>query len=74
MLFLGLENTDASSVLSNSLFGEMATINNAISFSSCKEPVEPLTLEEIADRCHCEEDVCSLSLSFFNFSLFTHAT
>lgn len=25
--------------------------------ASCKEPVEPLTLEEIADRCHCEEDI-----------------
>lgn len=25
--------------------------------SSCKEPVEPLTLDEVADRCHAPEDV-----------------
>jgi len=25
--------------------------------SSCKEPVEPLTIDEIADRCHCPEEV-----------------
>ena len=24
---------------------------------SCKDPAEPLTLEQIADRCHCPEDV-----------------
>jgi len=24
---------------------------------SCKDPAEPLTLDEIADRCHCPEDV-----------------
>lgn len=28
---------------------------------SCKEPVEPLTLEEIADRCHALEDVRTIS-------------
>jgi hypothetical protein len=27
----------------------------------CKEPVEPLTLDEIADRCHCPEEVLFLS-------------
>lgn len=26
---------------------------------SCKEPVEPLTLEEVAERCHAPEDVCT---------------
>lgn len=31
--------------------------NNLFCFS-CKEPVEPLTLEEVADRCHCSDDVC----------------
>ncbi|KAL6844862.1 hypothetical protein ACP4OV_025521 [Aristida adscensionis] len=25
--------------------------------ASCKDPVEPLTLAEIADRCHCPEDI-----------------
>ncbi|KAG9137433.1 hypothetical protein Leryth_020631 [Lithospermum erythrorhizon] len=25
--------------------------------ASCKEPVEPLTLDEIADRCHAPEDI-----------------
>jgi hypothetical protein len=29
---------------------------------SCKEPVEPLTLDEIADRCHCPDEVLFLSL------------
>lgn len=24
---------------------------------SCKEPVEPLTIDEIADRCHAPEEV-----------------
>jgi hypothetical protein len=24
---------------------------------SCKDPAEPLTIDEIADRCHCPEDV-----------------
>ncbi|KAG9450790.1 hypothetical protein H6P81_010755 [Aristolochia fimbriata] len=31
----------------------LAVLNEA----SCKEPVEPLTLDEIADRCHCPEDI-----------------
>ncbi|KAG5045422.1 hypothetical protein JHK86_014828 [Glycine max] len=31
----------------------LAVLNEA----SCKEPVEPLTLEEIADRCHAPEDI-----------------
>lgn len=31
----------------------LAVLNEA----SCKEPVEPLTLEEIADRCHALEDI-----------------
>ncbi|KAI4366539.1 hypothetical protein MLD38_022405 [Melastoma candidum] len=31
----------------------LAVLNEA----SCKEPVEPLTLEEVADRCHCPEDI-----------------
>lgn len=30
-------------------------------FFSCKEPVEPLTLDEVAERCHAEEDVCIVS-------------
>ncbi|KAK3130282.1 hypothetical protein QOZ80_6BG0491300 [Eleusine coracana subsp. coracana] len=25
--------------------------------ASCKDPVEPLTLDEIADRCHCPEEI-----------------
>ncbi|KAJ6335448.1 hypothetical protein OIU78_012141 [Salix suchowensis] len=25
--------------------------------ASCKEPVEPLTIEEVADRCHAPEDI-----------------
>ncbi|KAF7065934.1 hypothetical protein CFC21_072000 [Triticum aestivum] len=25
--------------------------------ASCKDPAEPLTLEQIADRCHCPEDI-----------------
>jgi glucose-6-phosphate isomerase len=25
--------------------------------ASCKDPPEPLTLEQIADRCHCPEDI-----------------
>ncbi|XP_015072797.1 glucose-6-phosphate isomerase 1, chloroplastic [Solanum pennellii] len=25
--------------------------------ASCKQPVEPLTLDEIAERCHCEDDI-----------------
>lgn len=24
---------------------------------SCKDPIEPLTLEEVAERCHAPEDV-----------------
>ncbi|KAH1262770.1 Glucose-6-phosphate isomerase 1, chloroplastic [Glycine max] len=31
----------------------LAVLNEA----SCKEPVEPLTLEEVADRCHAPEDI-----------------
>ncbi|CDP16221.1 unnamed protein product [Coffea canephora] len=31
----------------------LAVLNEA----SCKEPVEPLTLEEVADRCHASEDI-----------------
>ncbi|GAB4844920.1 glucose-6-phosphate isomerase [Ancistrocladus abbreviatus] len=31
----------------------LAVLNEA----SCKEPVEPLTIEQVADRCHCPEDV-----------------
>ncbi|KAF2291614.1 hypothetical protein GH714_026178 [Hevea brasiliensis] len=31
----------------------LAVLNEA----SCKEPVEPLTLEEVAERCHEEEDI-----------------
>lgn len=32
--------------------------NNELSMNfSCKEPVEPLTLDEIADRCHCPDEV-----------------
>ncbi|KAJ8771531.1 hypothetical protein K2173_026708 [Erythroxylum novogranatense] len=31
----------------------LAVLNEA----SCKEPVEPLTLEDVADRCHAPEDV-----------------
>jgi hypothetical protein len=28
-----------------------------VSLFSCKEPVEPLSLDEVADRCHAPEDV-----------------
>ncbi|WCJ24675.1 Glucose-6-phosphate isomerase [Euphorbia peplus] len=31
----------------------LAVLNEA----SCKDPVEPLTIEEVADRCHAEEDI-----------------
>ncbi|XP_024028805.1 glucose-6-phosphate isomerase 1, chloroplastic [Morus notabilis] len=31
----------------------LAVLNEA----SCKEPVEPLTLEEVAERCHAPEDI-----------------
>ncbi|CAJ1971688.1 unnamed protein product [Sphenostylis stenocarpa] len=31
----------------------LAVLNEA----SCKQPVEPLTLEEVADRCHAPEDI-----------------
>ncbi|XP_021740326.1 glucose-6-phosphate isomerase 1, chloroplastic-like [Chenopodium quinoa] len=31
----------------------LAVLNEA----SCKDPVEPLTIEEVADRCHCPEDI-----------------
>ncbi|CAH9121750.1 unnamed protein product [Cuscuta epithymum] len=31
----------------------LAVLNEA----SCKEPIEPLTLEELADRCHAHEDI-----------------
>ncbi|CAK7347232.1 unnamed protein product [Dovyalis caffra] len=31
----------------------LAVLNEA----SCKEPVEPLTLEEVADRCHAPQDI-----------------
>ncbi|KAL2340017.1 hypothetical protein Fmac_007957 [Flemingia macrophylla] len=31
----------------------LAVLNEA----SCKEPVEPLTLEDVADRCHVPEDI-----------------
>lgn len=31
----------------------LAVLNQA----SCKEPVEPLTIEEVAKRCHCPEDI-----------------
>lgn len=31
----------------------LAVLNEA----SCKEPVEPLTLEEIAYRCHASDDI-----------------
>ncbi|CAI0447967.1 unnamed protein product [Linum tenue] len=31
----------------------LAVLNEA----SCKDPVEPLTLEEVADRCHAPEDI-----------------
>ncbi|TQD93405.1 hypothetical protein C1H46_020994 [Malus baccata] len=31
----------------------LAVLNEA----SCKDPVEPLTLEEVADRCHATEDI-----------------
>ncbi|XP_048331849.1 glucose-6-phosphate isomerase 1, chloroplastic [Ziziphus jujuba] len=31
----------------------LAVLNEA----SCKEPVEPLTLDEVADRCHAPEDI-----------------
>ncbi|GMH00238.1 hypothetical protein Nepgr_002077 [Nepenthes gracilis] len=31
----------------------LAVLNEA----SCKEPVEPLTIEQVADRCHCPEDI-----------------
>lgn len=36
---------------------------------SCKEPVEPLTLEEVADRCHAPEDVYTAAppLPYINF-------
>lgn len=57
LFLLGLKNTDAILFPSSSLFGEMTASNYVISFSSCKQPVEPLTLEEIAERCHCEDDV-----------------
>ena len=34
--------------------------NPSFSACSCKDPVEPLTLDEIADRCHAPEEVtCS---------------
>jgi len=28
-----------------------------VSVFSCKDPIEPLTLEEVAERCHAPEDV-----------------
>ncbi|KAI8014318.1 hypothetical protein LOK49_LG05G03080 [Camellia lanceoleosa] len=31
----------------------LAVLNEA----SCKEPIEPLTLDEVADRCHAPEDI-----------------
>lgn len=34
---------------------------------SCKEPVEPLTLDEVAERCHAPEDVSSPYTHFMNF-------
>ena len=32
-------------------------VNCVFSVFSCKEPVEPLTLDELAERCHAPEDV-----------------
>lgn len=31
----------------------LAVLNDA----SCKDPVEPLTIEEVANRCHCPDDI-----------------
>ena len=39
-------------------------------FFSCKEPVEPLTLEEVAERCHAPEDV--IAISFIVNFCYTH--
>ena len=35
--------------------------NPSFSACSCKDPVEPLTLDEIADRCHAPEEVTCLN-------------
>ena len=42
----------------------------SVSVFSCKEPVEPLTLEEVAERCHAPEDVHILahSITFLNYA------
>lgn len=37
---------------------------------SCKEPVEALTLEQIAERCHAEDQVCKYISWFRLFLLF----
>lgn len=42
-----------------------------VSFCSCKEPVEPLSLDEVADRCHAPEDVNAL-LSISPFRAVSH--
>lgn len=41
------------------LVGSIFVTDNyrCVPFFSCKEPVEPLSLDEVADRCHAPEDV-----------------
>lgn len=42
-----------------------------ITSCSCKEPVEPLTLEEIADRCHALEDVHTDTVPFYQSTIYS---
>ena len=53
------------------MFSEILWSLTMLIFFSCKEPVEPLTLEEVADRCHASEDVLPFIslISFFPWKL-----
>lgn len=46
--------------------------NPSSSACSCKDPVEPLTLDEVADRCHAPEEVRDKKLFFSNFLEWTY--
>ena len=44
-------------MFSSEVLGYLFVLYVCLFSFSCKDPAEPLTLEQIADRCHCPEDV-----------------
>ncbi|OEL22945.1 Glucose-6-phosphate isomerase 1, chloroplastic [Dichanthelium oligosanthes] len=44
-------------VLNEATYGISDLCSGYCFFMNCKDPAEPLTLDEIADRCHCPEDI-----------------